>query len=405
MAQKTPVALPKPNALNVQIVLRGKKGGSSVAKKLTIQDIARLAGVSHSTVSRVLNHKPDVDATTRERVLQVMQEQGYVPNLAAARLAGGRSQILGVLVPSLSWPYIPDIMQGVVSSSLQWPLIPEIMRGVTEFISDTSYELLLYSISRQKDHREVIHRILATQLVSGLLAILPGQAATDLIRAHGQELPLVVIDDQGYAEGLPWVGTDNRYGAYLAVKHLISLGHRRIGHIRGLYTCSEDRYQGYCDALREAGIPFDPTLVLQGNFETASGQACARIFFALPDRPTAIFAGNDQMAYGVLAAAEQQGIRVPQDVAVVGFDDIPLSAHIRPALTTVRQPFFEMGQRAAELLLALVDENTPFPHRSKDVIHALATKREQPPSIHLATSLTVRESCGARLGYPFSIPC
>lgn len=374
-----------------------------MSQKITIQDIARLAGVSHSTVSRVLNKKPDVDAVTRERVLRVMREQGYVPNLAATRLAGGRSQILGVLVPSLSWPFIPDIMQGVVSNSLQWPLIPEIMRGVTECIGDTDYELLLYNGNRPKDHREVINRILATQLVCGLLAILPGQAAGDLMRAREQNLPLVVIDDQGVVDGLPWVGTDNRYGAYLAVKHLIGLGHRRIGHIRGLYACSEERYQGYCDALREAGITPDPALVLQGDFETTSGQACARAFFAMPERPTAIFAGNDQMAYGVLTAAGQRGVRVPQDVAVVGFDDIPLSAHVRPELTTVRQPFFEMGQCATELLLALADPGDLASRRSAAVTQALDAQEEHPPRIQLTPSLTVRESCGARLSYPFSI--
>ncbi|HLW03336.1 MAG TPA: LacI family DNA-binding transcriptional regulator [Ktedonobacterales bacterium] len=373
-----------------------------MAKKLTIHDIARLAGVSHSTVSRVLNKKPDVDASTRERVLRVMREQNYVPNPAASRLAGRHSQILGVLVPSLSWPFIPDIMQGVVNPSLQWPLIPEIMRGVTEFISETPYELLLYSTSQQKDHREVIDRILATHLISGLLAILPGRALEDLMRAHEQELPLVVIDDQGGANELPSVGTHHRYGAYLAVKHLINLGHRRIGHIRGLHTCSEERYLGYCDALQEAGIPLDPALVLQGDFEIVSGQACARIFFAMPERPTAIFAGNDQMAYGVLAAAEQHSIRIPQDVAVVGFDDIPLSAHIRPALTTVHQPFFEMGQCAAELLLSLADMDAVL-HPSQSMVRALAAKRGQVPHIQLATSLTVRESCGARASYPFAI--
>lgn len=374
-----------------------------MANKLTIQDIARLAGVSNSTVSRVLNKKPDVDEATRERVLQVMREHGYVPNLAAARLAGGRSQILGVLAPSLSWPFIPDIMQGVMSPSLQWPLIPEIMRGVTEFIGDTSYELLLYSVSRNKDHREVISRILGSQLISGLLAILPGEAADDLMRAPQHELPVVVIDDQGQVKGLPWVGTDNRHGAYLGVNHLIGLGHRRIGHIRGLFECSEERYQGYCDALHEADIPLDPSLVLQGDFQIESGQACARMFFAMSERPTAIFVGNDQMAYGVLAAAEQRGTRVPQDLAVVGFDDIPLSAHIRPALTTVRQPFFEMGQCAAEMLLALADAKASFPRRSPEVIRVLAAQGGQPPSIQLATSLTVRESCGARASYPFSI--
>jgi LacI family transcriptional regulator len=365
-----------------------------MSKKLTIQDIARLAGVSHSTVSRVLNKKPDVEAATRERVLQVMQEYGFVPNLAATRLAGGRNQILGVLVPPLSWPFIEDITQGAIGTTLQWPLVPEIMRGVTEYVSTTPYELLLYSISQHKDHREIIQRILSTQLISGLLAILPDGATDQLAAVHDQGLPVVLIDDQGAHPHLPWVGTDNRYGAYLAVKHLIALGHRRIGHIRGLYACSEERFQGYCDALREAGITPDPALVLQGDFAPASGQACARAFFAMAERPTALFVGNDQMAYGVLAVAQQLGVRVPQDMAVVGFDDIPLSGYIRPALTTVHQPFFEMGQRAAELLLSLVAASPSSPPQAQETaIH-----------IQLATSLTVRESCGARTAHHFSLP-
>lgn len=362
-------------------------------KKLTIQDIARLAGVSHSTVSRVLNKKPDVEAATRERVLQVMREHGFVPNHAATRLAGGRSQILGVLVPPLSWPFIEDITQGAIGTTLQWPLVPEIMRGVTEFVSTTSYELLLYSISQHKDHREIIQRILATQLISGLLAILPADASEQLIAVHEQGLPVVLIDDQGSHPTIPWVGTDNRYGAYLAVKHLLELGHRRIGHIRGLYACSEERFQGYCDALREAGIAPDPALVLQGDFAPASGQTCARAFFAMPDPPTALFVGNDQMAYGVLAAAQQLGVRIPEDVAVVGFDDIPFSAYVRPALTTVHQPFFEMGQRAAELLLSLVGSSDS----------TAQTRQDASVHIQLPTSLTIRESTGTPLSQRRSV--
>jgi LacI family transcriptional regulator len=364
-----------------------------MTRKLTIQDIARLAGVSHSTVSRVLNKKPDVDAATRERVLQVMREHGFIPNHAATRLAGGRSQILGVLVPPLSWPFIEGITQGAIGTALQWPLVPEIMRGVTEFVSTTPYELLLYSISQHKDHREIIQRILATQLISGLLAILPADAAEQLTSVHEQGLPVVLIDDQGAHPNIPWVGTDNRYGAYLAVKHLLGLGHRRIGHIRGLYACSEERFQGYCDALREAGIAPDPALVLQGDFAPASGQACARAFFAMPERPTALFVGNDQMAYGVLSVAQQLGVRIPEEVAVVGFDDIPLSGYIRPALTTVHQPFFEMGSRAAELLLSLVEASGSAAQTAQRAVH-----------IQLPTSLTVRESCGARAAHHFSLP-
>lgn len=365
-----------------------------MTKKLTIQDIARLAGVSHSTVSRVLNKKPDVDAATRERVLRVMEEQGFVPNLAATRLAGGRSQIVGILAPPLFWPYIADIALGEIGSTLQWPIVPEIMRGVTEFLGTTPYELLLYSISQQRDHREIIQRILATQLISGLLAILPGDATEQLTKVHEQGLPVVLIDDQETHHDIPWVGTDNRYGAYLAVKHLLALGHRRIGHIRGLFACSEERFQGYCDALYEARIPLDPALVLQGDFAPASGQACARTFLGMPERPTAVFVGNDQMAYGVLAIAQQQGVRVPEEVAVVGFDDIPLSGYIRPSLTTVHQPFFEIGQRAAELLLSLIESPAD----------TTQTAQDDAQHIQLATSLTVRESCGARAAHHFVLP-
>jgi LacI family transcriptional regulator len=375
-----------------------------MTKRLTIQDIARLAGVSHSTVSRVLNKKPDVDAATRERVLRVVEEHGFVPSQAATRLAGGRSQILGVLVPPLSWPFIEGITQGAIGASLQWPLVPEIMRGVTESISASPYELLLYSISQHKDHREIIQRILATQLISGLLAILPADAADQLEAVHEQGLPVVLIDDQGAHPNIPWVGTDNRYGAYLAVKHLLGLGHRRIGHIRGLYACSEERFQGYCDALREAGIAPDPALVLQGDFAPASGQACARAFFAMPERPTALFVGNDQMAYGVLAVAQQLGVRIPEEVAVVGFDDIPLSAYIRPALTTVHQPFFEMGQRAARLLLSLVEPSAPLAQTAQDGSQKESDTPDAAVHIQLATSLTIRESCGARAAHHFSLP-
>jgi LacI family transcriptional regulator len=376
-----------------------------MTKRLTIQDIARLAGVSHSTVSRVLNKKPDVDAATRERVLRVVEEHGFVPSQAATRLAGGRSQILGVLVPPLSWPYIEGITQGAIGASLQWPLVPEIMRGVTECISATSYELLLYSISQHKDHRDIIQRILATQLISGLLAIMPADAADQLEAVHEQGLPVVLIDDQGaHPNSIPWVGTDNRYGAYLAVKHLLSLGHRRIGHIRGLYACSEERFQGYCDALREAGIEPDPTLVLQGDFEPASGQVCARAFFAMPERPTALFVGNDQMAYGVLSVAQQLGVRIPEEMAVVGFDDIPLSAYIRPSLTTIHQPFFEMGQRAARLLLSLVNAQPALAQATQDGLPTEGNPPDAAVHIQLATSLTIRESCGARAAHHFSLP-
>jgi LacI family transcriptional regulator len=359
-----------------------------MAEKLTILDIARLAGVSKATVSRVLNSKPDVDPATRERILHIMEEHGFVPSIAASGLAGGRSRLLGALVPSLTWPSVP-----------------ELMRGIGEAVGSTSYELILYSITdvnHEKDRSDIIDRIIGTRLVAGLLAIFPGPSAKHLAQLHSPNFPVVLIDDQGIPpKGTPWISVDNRMGACEATRHLIRLGHRRIAHIQGplKYQVSHDRYQGYCDALNEAGIPLDPILVLEGDFMPPTGRTCANAFLdlAAERRPTAIFAGSDYMAYGAISAVEQRGLRVPEDIAVVGFDDNPSSAHMEPALTTVRQPFYEMGRRASEILLALLDAPRPLNglnHNGK--ISGVPTSLfDEPISIKMPTSLIVRASCGA----------
>ena len=359
-----------------------------MTEKLTIKDIARLAGVSKATVSRVLNQKQDVDPATRERILHIMEEQGFVPSIAASNLAGGRSRLLGALVPSLTWP-----------------LVPELMRGVGEVVGNTPYELILYSINdvnHEKDRSDVIDRIVGTRLAAGLLAVFPGPSAKHLAKLHSRDFPVVLIDDQGKPpEGTPWIGVDNRMGAYEATRHLIGLGHRRIAHIQGplKYQVSHDRYQGYCDALVEAGISLDPTLVLEGDFTPPSGRTCANVFFHLPvnKRPTAIFVGSDWMAYGAIAEAKQNGLRVPEDIAIVGFDDFPSSAHMDPALTTVRQPFYEMGRRASEILLALVDAPRPVNGLNNNgwMPGVPASIFDELIHIKMPTSLIVRASCGA----------
>lgn len=351
-------------------------------------NIARLAGVSTATVSRVLNQKPDVDPATRERILRIMEEQGFVPNIAAPGLAGKRSRLLGVLVPSLTWP-----------------LIPELMRGIGEIVEKTSYELILYSITdvqHEKDHSDVIDRIVRTRLAAGLLAVFPGPTVKHLAKLHSPKFPVVLIDDQGIPpEGTPWISVDNRMGAYEATRHLIRLGHRRIAHIQGplKYQVSHDRYQGYCDALNEAGIPLDPALVREGDFMPLTGRICANAFFDLPagQRPTAIFAGSDYMAYGAIAAAEQRGLHVPEDIAVVGFDDNPSSAHMQPALTTVRQPFYEMGCHATKLLLALFEAPRAANNFNSNGHIAGITSPVIPDTfrVKMPTNLIVRASCGA----------
>jgi LacI family transcriptional regulator, galactose operon repressor len=373
--------------------------GCAVTKKLTIRDIARLAGVSTATVSRVLNQKPDVDPETRERVMDVVNAHHYVPNMTASSLAGGRSRLLGVLVPSLTWPLMPSIMQ-----------------GIAEVIEQTTYELVLYSISHRTDRSALIDRILATRLIDGLIAVYPdGEARAEtadrgdrdasrhLVELYEQGFPVVILDDQSLPLGsTPWVGPDNRVGAFAAVGHLVSLGHRRIAHVQGPleYQCSHDRYAGYTQALERAGTRVAPELVVRGDFTTPAGYAAAMRLLDLADRPTAVFAANDQMAYGVLAAAKERGLRLPEELSVIGFDDTVLSAHVRPALTTVRQPFDEMGRRAAELLLALVDAPRVMGPGWRDQVARLTRARGEPVGqavrIQLPTELVLRESCGAR---------
>lgn len=363
----------------------------SMPKKPTIEDIARLAGVSRTTISRVLNHRPDVDRATREHVLRIIDEQGYVPSLTAAGLAGGRNRLLGMLLPVFTWPIIPDLI-----------------RGISEILKQTPYELVLYTFNDEdlnRDRRDVINRLLATNLTAGLLGVFPGALSDQLTELHHQGVPVVIIDDQ-QTQVTPWVRADNVTGAYDVVRHLIELGHRRIAHIQGPaeYLASHDRCQGYLRALEGVGITPDPALILDGDFLPQSGYEGAHQLFGMPPeaRPTAIFAAADQMAYGVLRAAEERNIHIPRDIALVGFDDDAPSAHVLPPLTTVRQPSFEMGQEAVKLLLNLLAQAEEQASGLDGSSPAVRSDTASPLQIVLPTSLIVRASSGA--SDPISVP-
>jgi LacI family transcriptional regulator len=376
-------------------------------KRLTIDDIARLAGVSKATISRVLNNKPDVDPETRARILRLMAEQNFVPNATAANLAGGRSNLVGMMVRSDTWLYAL-----------------EIMRAVSELLDATSYELVLYRInaqlSRDKDVT-TIDRPLSGNLTSGLISIFPGQTTPQLAPFSHQDLPLVVIDDQYRLAETPWTGTpipwitaDNQSGAYEATKHLIGHGHQRIAHIGGLpsFQCTHERYAGYQQALAEANIELDPSLVVKGSFNPSGGRAAAQQLLSLPmdQRPTAIFAASDTMAYGVFTVATELGIRIPDDIAIVGFDDLAAATadlfympQVYPSLTTIRQPFYEMGRYATELLLSQI-ENTRAtkdwagrwytPKSVSTPVGLVQTNLGGVFYLQLPTQLVIRSSCG-----------
>ncbi|HEY0753389.1 MAG TPA: LacI family DNA-binding transcriptional regulator [Ktedonobacteraceae bacterium] len=365
-------------------------------KKLTIHDIAKLAGVSQATVSRVLNQKPTVDPGIREHVMKVVNEHGFVPSIAATILRGGRTQLIGVLAPPLTSPFVP-----------------EIMLGVAEVTDRTEYEVVLYMMSHTRKHSDVLDRILAMKLSAGLLAIMPGHLGPYLDHLSQQGVPIVTLEDQVAPANTPWIGIDNVNGAYEATRYLLSLGHRRIAHILGPegYLCTNERYEGYSQALREADLTVDPDLIWQGDFTVAGGWACAQQIFSHPphERPDAIFTANDQTAFGVMDVAMQYGVRIPDDLTLMGFDDMPMTAFTKPGLTTIRQPHREMGILACELLLSLIDpRNHTFPSAhtvSQDEMQIVTWENEtiselergdhKNKRILLPTKLIVRESCRA----------
>jgi LacI family transcriptional regulator len=329
--------------------------------RVTIIDVAREANVSFATVSRVVNGKGYVSAQTRERVMQAMTRIGYTVNRQARVLAGGRTQVIGLLVPDLDTSYIG-----------------EILKGIDEELAAASYDLMLYTTHQRKTRESVYVNSLLNGMTDGLLMILPmaPEAYVDSIRRRG--FPFILIDHEGLDREGPSVGATNREGAKQAMRHLIDLGHRRIGLITGNLEmdCARERLVGCREALVEAGLAPEPELVRTGDFHRSLAFHLTHDLLRLPEPPTAIFASNDVSAFGVMDAVRTLGLRIPDDVSIVGFDDIPDAKWTQPPLTTVRQPMRDMGRQATRMLLA-----------------AIADPSAAQPRIELPTELVVRATC------------
>ncbi|MDQ0845294.1 MULTISPECIES: LacI family DNA-binding transcriptional regulator [unclassified Streptomyces] len=298
--------------------------------RVTIADVAREAGVSKTTVSRVLNTKADVDATTAARVREVIGALGYVPSSGAVGLARGRSRTVAMLTPPLTWPWMGEVLQGVVDT-----------------VEAAGYGLLLFTCNRGAESVDHFTSQVSARAFDGLLVIEPENTLDTITAMHRRGLPVVLIDDRGHHPEFPSVATTNREGGASAARHLLAAGRTRPLVATGPagFGCVRDRTDGFLDVLPHA-------LVLEGEFTEASGrQAVER---ALGDGTPfdSVFAHNDLIAAGVLRALRDAGRGVPDDIAVVGFDDIPMARHTAPPLTTVRQPMREMGETAARLLLA-----------------------------------------------------
>jgi LacI family transcriptional regulator len=332
---------------------------------LNLEDIARHSGVSRSTVSRVINNDPNVNEKTRAHVQAVIRQLNFQPNLAARSLASGRTRVLGLVIP-----------QGVAYIFTE-PYFSILIQSISQTCNALDHSIMLWLAEPDYERRAIQH-ILHGGLIDGVIvsSMLTDDAIVQaLIEA---QKPFMLIGRHPTNPQVNYVDADNRGGAQLAVKHLLALGHRRIGLITGpLNTiASQDRMDGYKDAVREFQLELEPSLLVESDYTEAGGFASAQKL--LQEEVTAIFAVSDTMAVGALRAINANGQRVPEDVALIGFDDMNFAPQLQPALTTVRQPITQLGATAVTNLIAVLDGGeTPV------------------RQVNLPTELVIRASCGA----------
>lgn len=336
----------------------------------TIFDVAALAGVSYSTVSRVINDQPHVHEDTRQRVRVAMAHLGYTAHVSARALASGRTGAIGLLALELESSFFTAII-----------------RGVDEQAAHVGFDLLLCTTHDRREKEAQYVARLSHGMVDGLLIILPRAMPDYVGRLRSERFPFVIIDHDEDAPGCDVIAADNRGGARQAVAHLAELGHRRIAIITGdpVAGSSHQRVLGYRDALAAAGLPFDETLVAQGDFLEPRAHLATLQLMRQAAPPTAIFASSDLAAFGVMRAARELGMRVPDDLSVVGFDDIPEASYVGPPLTTVIQPLREMGRAGVRRLAELVRDQTEPAMRM--ILHTTLMVRgtTAPPPERLAT--------------------
>jgi len=307
----------------------------------TLQDVATLAGVSLATVSRVLNGHPDVSDSTRDAVLRVVREHGFSKNRAARALTGGRTSLIGVTVPEVDSSYFAEILS-----------------GASEALHEQDMRVVLCPTLHEHEREVVLLDRLMHGTTDGALLLNPSESEDELRTLLNHGYPFVVVEPRTtLGDGIPCVTATHSAGATAATEHLLELGHRRIGAIlgppEGLATT--ERLKGFHAALRAAGIAPDPSFEVPSNFKYDGGEHAAGALLDRPDRPTAIFAFNDEVAVGAMVAARARGLRVPEDVSVVGFDDTLQARLSVPPLTTVRQPLAELARIAVSLLNRLVE--------------------------------------------------
>ncbi len=302
----------------------------------TIKDIAHKAGVAPSVVSRALNNKYGVKDSTKNLIIKLAQEMNYYPNTAARSLVTRKTETIGIMMADISEPFYSQLIKGM------------------EYIANqTGYALIFSNSYETVEHNRVLQKMINAQRVDGLIIVGSNiQEKNFSLALLEQEIPFVLVERNFSDPRVNCIWVDNVEGAYLATKHLVEKGHRKIAHITGnlYYQVALDRLEGYKKALYESGIDYSEELVVSGNFVGQGGYETMNDILRHHPQCTAVFVASDAMAYGALQAINEAGLNAPDDIAIIGFDDLDFSSLTNPPLTTIRQPRYEMGQKAMELL-------------------------------------------------------
>lgn len=336
---------------------------------ITLEEIAKLSNVSRSTVSRVINGDPNVKDETRQAVLEVIERLNFQPNLAARSLAAGRSNVIGLVIPA------------GIAAIFSDPWFPQVVNGISSACNINGYSVMLW-LAEPEYERQMITKILHSGLLDGVIVSSMAIGDPLVVALSKSKMPFVLIGRQPYLD-VVHIDVDNVAGGYEATMHLINLGYQKIATIAGPQSliAGYDRFQGFKRALEDGHLQFDPKFVVEGDFSESSGyEACAKL---IEHKPEAVFVANDTMALGALRLMREKRIRVPEDVAIIGYDDIPNAISSPVPLSTVRQPTQEMGSAAVRSLLQII-----------------ANPDGEFDNIILPTKLIIRKSCGSEIRNP-----
>ncbi len=337
-------------------------------KLVLLKDVAKKAKVDISTVSRALSNSPLLKEETKRQIIALAEELGYYPDALARGLASKRSQNIGLVLPDMV--------------TLQGPFYVEVLRGVEQRADENGYNLLLTAV-KDKEKSKTYLPLIKGRRMDGFLLINEHVTIEELNFLIKEDIAFVLLDRFSKEPKVNCVASDNVGGAKSAVNHLVSLGHRKIGFITGqrMFFASRERIKGYIQALKENKIPLNESLIVEGSFQNGvtSGYTCAMELLSRTPRPTAIFAGNDEISMGVFQAVRDVDLRVPKDISVVGFDDAQFAPHLTPPLTTVKQYGYEIGYQSCEMLINILNKNP------------IETNK-----IRVPTELIIRDSCRSR---------